>query len=229
MPNSKNKTKKINPNKCLPQEKPYKTGFYEIDLVLDSIRDRLKRQNEIFFNPLLQFSFFPMYLLSELSNTFKEENDTSSILIVPFAESMGVPQQMILYISCASILALGTQFKFRFNPFNGLNETRDGVLQMVSGSVPPIRLGLTNEQQIRRLVKVTKFGLKVNQFLKTFGFPVLFLFIIITICSLNEFDLAMGIVNAILFTIGTIYVVEIIENIFLTILINCYYFKLKIN
>ena len=231
--------KKINPNKCLPQELRakyvddilYEIGFCDsIGFTLDSIKAQSERP--LVFNRVFKFSFFSMYLFDELRNSFEPVNDPASLFIVTFAELMGVPRHILFYISCASLLALGTQFRFRYNPFNGLNETNVGVFQK-SGSVPPIRLGLTNEQLIRRLVKITKFGLKVSRFQNYFVFPLLFLDILLTLYSANssleEFSLAFGIINAIYFLFWTIYVVGIIDNILLTILINCFHFKFKIN
>ena len=202
--------------------------FYKIGLTLNSIRDRLKIA--IFYNPVIKFSIFWLCLLNELYNSFKGENDPSSIIIVPFAELMGVSQQMLFYITCAALLVLSTQFNFRYNPFNDLNETTLGVLQMVAGALPPIKIGLTNEEQVRRLVKIIDLGSKVNGFLNTFVFIILFweiLFIILANFSLKELNLAMVIINAILFTIWTNYVIRIKDYIFFTILINIHYFKPK--
>ena len=120
MPNKK-KTMKIDPKKCLPPELTVESVddiLYEIGFSLDSIRDRPKRP--LVYNPLFKFSFFSLYLLSDLYNSLKEENDPSSIIIVPFAQLMGVSQQTLRFASFASLLGLGTQFKFRHNPWNGV-------------------------------------------------------------------------------------------------------------
>ena len=185
------------------------------------------------FKPLLKFLFFSLYLLIQLFNSFKEEKDSSSIIIVPIPKLMGVPQRMLFYTTCELILTMGTQLEFRYNPFNGLNEMRDVVLLMVSGSVQPIRLGLTNEQQIRRLVKVTEFCIKVKDCLQIFGFAVFILNFMIFIClvksSLKELDDALVILNAFLFSNLVNYVFVILVNTLLTILINYFYFKSKVN
>ena len=227
--------KKITPNKCLPQElraKYFDDILYQIGF-LDSNGFTLDQSDRpLVYNRVFKFAFISLCLFNELHNLFYNVKDPASLMIVTFAELMGVPRHILFYISCASLLALGTQFKFRYNPFNGINERTVGVLRMVSGSVPPIRLGLKNEQQIRRLVKITKFGLKFSRFQNQFGFPLLSVKILITLysanSSLNEFSLSFGIINAIFFLFWTIYVVGIIVNILLTILINCFYFYSKI-
>ena len=140
---------------------------------------------------------------------------------------MGIPQQKLLNFACASLLALGFQCKFRYNPLNGWNETTRGVLKMVSGSVPPKRVGLTNEVQIRRLVKVTKFYLKFIQIQNYSVFPfVLFDFIRAIYSanySLKQFLLSSGFPNAVLFMTYLIYMVDITNNILITILIKAFY------
>ena len=223
MPNKKNKTKRINPNKCLPPELTVESVddiLYEIGFNLDSNRDRPKIQ--IVYNPVIKFSFLSLYLFNVLYNSFKEESDPSSKMIVPFAELMGVTQDMLWHASFASLLSLSSQFKFRYNPFDDGNDRALGVLRMVSGSVPPIRLGLKNEQQIRRLVKITKFCLKFNDIQNKLGLRAFYILFIIysTNSLLKELALSLEIINAILFTIWMTYVAGNFNNLFIRILIN---------
>ena len=227
MPNKKNKTLKIDPKKCLPPELTVESVddiLNEININFNSIRDQPIKQ--LFYNPVIKFSFFSFYLFNDLYNSFKDEKDPSSIIIVPFAQLKGVTQDMLWRASFLSILALGSQIKFRYNPCNILNEITVGVLRMVSGSIPPIRLGLKNEEQIRRLIKITKFGLKVNYFHKI-GLRAFYLYILFTIYSSNsspkELVLSMEIINAMLFTIWMTYLVENINNLSIRILINVFY------
>ena len=203
--------------------------LYKIISTLNSFRKWVKR--EMLSNSVIKYSIFSLYLFNELYNSLKEEKDSSSIIIVPFAELMGVSQQMLFYITCASLLlAMVIQFNFKFNPFNGFNETTVGVLRMFAGSVKPKRLGFINKEQVKQLFKIIELGLNVNEFLNTSVFTVLFweiMFIISTNFSHNEFNLTMSILNGIFFTIWNNYVFGIEDYIFLAILINIHYFKPK--
>ena len=225
---------KLDPNKCLPPELTVESVddiLYRIGLSFDSLRDRPKRQK--FFNPFLKFSFLSMYLLKEVFIiSMNEENDLLFKIMGSFGHLLFVRQHMSLAIILANLLALSIQFVYYMNHLNGAKETYLGVFQMISGSVPPIRLGLTNEKQIRKIVKITKFGIKGIEFNNNWVFPIFALMVLIIIyavkCTLMEI-LLYGIPNALLFMIWTIYVVGVIDNIFLTFFILCLYLKLKIN
>ena len=224
---------KLDPNKCLPPELTVESVddiLYRIGLSFNSLRDGPKRQ--LFFNPFLKFSFLSIYLLKEVFIiVMNEENDLLFKIMGSFGHLMSVRQHISMAFILASLLALSTQTIFFINYWNGIKETYLGVFQMMSGSVPPIRLSLTNEQQIRRLVKITKFCKTGVEFNNNRVFPILCLMTMLTIysikCSLFE-TLLFGIPNALLFMTWTIYVGGAFDTIFLIFFIICLYLRLKI-
>ena len=121
--------------------------------------------------------------------------------IFPFAELMGLSQNMCFYITCVLLLALLTQFEFKYNPFNGLNERAHAVLQMTSGSLPPERLGLTIDE-FERLVNSARIGLKLIKFHYTLLYPIFIL--VVTICLVNSpLSEPFSIINALFFMVWT--------------------------
>ena len=235
------KTLKIDPNKCLRNDL---TTAETENLIFVSSSDSTNNQPKrlLFHNPFQPFKYISIYLFCEsiiipYEEQWVREMGLSFIhsyiefhRIFPFAELMGFSQNMCFNIAYALLLTQLTQFEFRYNPFNVLNERTLGVLQMISGSVPPIRLGLTNEQQIRRLVKITKFSLKIIRYLYLLWFPVFILVIMKTIFSVNSpltKTFPFGISNAILFIVWTTHIVAITVRILFTIWINCIISYLK--
>ena len=224
----------IDPYKCLPPELTVQSVddiLYRIGLSFDSLKDRPKRRK--FFNPFLKFSFLSMYLLREvIIISMKEENDISLKIMGSFGYLLVVRQHMSMALILATSLALSTQTVFFNNHLNGIKQTYLGVLQMISGSVPPIRLGLTNEQQIRKLVKITKFCSIGVEFNNNRVFPGVALMVIIIIysveCSPME-ALLFGLPNALILMTWAIYVVGVIDNLFVIFLITCLYLKMEIN
>ena len=232
MPKNRNKTKKIDPKKCLPPELTRESMdniLCGIGFTWNSIKDYSK--GPIVYNPVLKFTLLSLYLLNGLYNSFKEGKDPSSLIIAPLVEVGDGREHTLFLITSISLMALVTQFKFKGNPFNGVNVTTVGVLQMVSGSVPPIRLGLTNEQQIRRLVKVTKFLLAIDQLMKYCAYPSLYLEIMTNYSANSPLKglnfLSELIIKAIFYIFWTIYVAGIIDNLFLIAWTNWFYFFLK--
>ena len=206
----KNNAKQIDPNKCLPPELTvewFDDIFYRIGLSVDSNREQPKRSK--FFNPYLKFLFISMYFLKEfIVGLIGKENDLLLKIMGSFGNLLGIRYFSTTFILVLSLYALITHFNFFLLHVNGMKPEGSGVLQMVSGSIPPISLGLTNEKKIKRLVEFTKLSINVLEF-SNWVFPIWALVTMITIysvkCSLIE-TLLFGIPNAVLLKIWTLYV-----------------------
>ena len=217
-------------NKCLPPELTVQSVddiLYRIGLSFNSLRDQPKRHK--FFNPFIKFSFLSIYLLREvIVISLNEENDLLFKIMGSFCHLMGVRPHISLPLILASIMILSFQIIYFHNHLIGIKETYLEVFRMISGSVPPIRLGLTNENQITRLVKITRIclrGAKLNNHLvcPIFAFVAVFIIYLVE-CSLFD-ALVFGIPNALLFLIWVIYFVGTIVDIFFIFFIICFISK----
>ena len=135
-------------------------------------------------------------------------------------------------ISLISLLPISIQLIYYYNYRNGIKPTFLRVFQMMSGLVSPKSLGLTDEQQIRKLLNRTKFLLKCTKINNKFIFPFTALNVMLTIysykTSLSE-TVYYGFPNAILSATWVIYFLNSLSYQCLVFYILCLYLKMKIN
>src|SRR6195952_137217 len=150
--------KRINPNKCLPPELIIESVddiLYRIGLSFDSLRDPPKRSQ--FNNPFIVFiTLFAILSEKLITLTVNEENDWILKVIGDLGYLIGVRIYINIAFILTSILGLTSQWIYYYNYRNGIKPTFLRVFQMMSGLVSPKSLGLTDEQQIRKLCDKTK-------------------------------------------------------------------------
>ena len=147
-------------NKCLPPELTVQSVehiLHRIGLTLDSTKSYPKRK--LFFNPIIIFTFLSLIIIREvIVISLSEENDLI-FKIFGITRSLDWNQDNTYSVWRYSIginLGISFQLIYYYNSRNGIKPTFLRVFQMMSGLVSPKSLGLIDEQQITKLLKMNQ-------------------------------------------------------------------------
>ena len=224
----------MNTSQCLPPELTVQSVediLHGIGFSLDSTKTYPKRK--LMFNPIIIFIFVSMYITKEVVILSLEvQNDFTFKVLGSVGYLLGVRKQggydMIL-ISCFPVYF---QLVYYYNHRNGIKPTFLRVFQMMSGLVSPKSLGLTDEQQIRKLLKLTKVSIKFIKFNNNKMCPAITFAIalIIYLIHTNGMEtLCYGIPCGFAMALTGTYAMNVVNyHTFLQYII-CLYLKMKIN
>ena len=224
----------MNTSQCLPPELTVQSVeeiLHRIGLTLDSTKSYPKRK--LFFNPIIIFIFCLMIITKEVFIlTLDEQNDLTFKVLGSVGYFLGIRKQYSFPTFLISFFPISFQLIYYYNYRNGIKPTFLRVFQMMSGLVSPKSIGLTDEVQIRKLLKLTKFLTKYLELNSTRIVPVSPFTFIITIYMINTNlmeTVCYGLPNAINYSILAIYALILISyHVFLQYII-CLYLKIKIN
>ena len=169
-------------DKCLPKELTIESVediLHGIGFPLDSTKTYPKRK--LLFNPIIIFTFISLYTLKEiLIISLNEENELIFKVLGSVGHFLGIRRIFSLCFILFSIMISTFQMIFYYNYRNGIKPTFLRVFQMMSGLVSPKSLGLTDEQQIIKLLKLTKTLVKCLRFQNQWMIPVFaFVFLLV--------------------------------------------------
>ena len=221
-------------NKCLPQELTVQSVehiLHRIGLTLDSTKSYPKRK--LFFNPILLFIILSIITFREVFViSLNEENDLIFKVLGSFGYFMGLRRELSLCLFCYSGLAMGFQLIYYYNYRIGIKPTFLRVFQMMSGLVSPKSLGLTDEQQIRKMMKWTERVVKLLDFHNNWFSPYTSMIFLLTVYSFKtnmSEAFIYGIPNSIIFAIWIHKTNNIITYQLFILYILSSYLKIKIN
>ena len=229
-----NKMASMDVNKCLPPELTIESVddiLYRIGLCFTSIRVRPKRKK--LYNPYLIFTFLLLFQIKELFIiSFNEENDSILKAIGSLGYILGMRVTYSIIITLGTIINLSSQLIYFYNYKNGIKPTFLLIFLMMSGLIPPKSLGLNNYKEIIKLLKITRYGLKLISWNNQIILPIFGTFCFLGIYSLkcNVIEmLTFGIINNILIIIWAIYCSNMVTYQIFLFYIICLYLKIKIN
>ena len=147
----------FDPNVILPQNviiSSAENNLYRIGLCLTS-RNDLNRNK--LHNPLLIFSVNLIVFIKCLISLFSP-NDYKYLFIIigDFSYLLGIRIYLIITVFLYILLAITSQLIYYYNYKNDIKPTFLKVFEMMSGLVSPKSIGLTNEKQIYKLIKLSK-------------------------------------------------------------------------
>jgi hypothetical protein len=219
-------------NKLLPKNivlKGAQNHLYRIGLNLIS-NGREKR--DIFHNPLLIFGVqIVIVIKSIVSLLTPKEYEKFLTIFGDFAHFFGPEIHFNIITILSTVLALISQLINYYNYKNGINPTYLKVFDMMSGLISPKSIGLTNKEEIYKLIKESKFLFSFCEWnthiiVPLMGFLLSLLPFIIN-CSLLDIIL-FGIPHSILYTIAVHYTTSIMIWSVVYFYLICRYIKIKI-
>jgi hypothetical protein len=219
-------------NKVLPQNivlKGAENHLFRIGLNLIS-DGNIKRR--IFYNPVLIFSVnIAIVMKSVVSILTPEENKKLLIIIGDFSHFLGLETHYNVILILSIFLGLISQLINYYNYKNGIKHTYLKVFDMMSGLISPKSIGLTNKEEIYKLMKESKilflfFKWNINYFLPPIGF-LLNLFPFIINNSFLEI-IIFGIPHSFFWAIAVNYISCLMLWPFVYFYLICRYIKIKI-
>ena len=147
----------ININKVLPPNlaiDSIENILYSIGLSHQSIREGIKRS--LFFSP----KFIAIIILSFTINqtlSLLTVDEFSHLLLNELSLGMGIAYYISIDLIIISLMTLFMQSVYYWNHKRGLEPTFVRVFQVMSGSITPSSVGLTNERQVRQLLSIAKW------------------------------------------------------------------------
>ena len=182
----------FNCNKVLPNELVIDSiddYLYEIGLCHHLVSDRTKRSN--INSPKLIFIVLLFNLILSFLPNFTDD-ETTLILLTDFGHYNGIKFFVNIQIILISCMALFNQLVYYLNYKRGIEPTFLRVFQVLSGSLPPSAVGLTDESQVNGLLKIGKW-LRPLHYNTMILFP-LFLFCFILRAFLSTYDLKYALI-----------------------------------
>ena len=224
----------MDPNNCLPPEMTVQSVediLHRIGLTLNSTKSYPKRK--LFFNPIIIFTFMSLFIVREgVITLINEENDLILKVLGSYGYLIGMKREFSILLLLFSILSLSFQLIYYYNYRNGIKPTFLRVFQMMSGLVSPKSLGLTDEQQIRKLLKRTNILLKFFNLNNEIIVPFFAFIFPLTVYSFKTELLEIicyGIPNSVILMIWGTYMNNNFSYQFGMNYIICVYLKMKIN
>src|ERR1700712_2335163 len=200
----------IDPNKCLPPELVIESVddiLYRIGLSFDSLRDRPKRK--LIDHPLVAFVMVSIFMTERIITVSLSDGfDVPFKALGSVGHFIGVRRLFDLFFILNAVFNLSSQLLYYYNYRNGIKPTFLRVFQMMSGLVSPKSLGLTDEQQIRKLVKITQWLLSLMFLNNNIAIPIVGIVLDPTIYLIYGYPfeaLVFGIPNGILLAIWARY------------------------
>ena len=224
----------MNTNQCLPPELTVQSVediLHRIGLTLDSTKTYPKRK--LMFDPIIIFTFCLLLITKEvIILSLDEQNDFTFKVLGSVGYLIGFRQIVCLDGILISFFPVYFQLIYYYNHRIGIKPTFLRVFQMMSGLISPQSLGLTEEQEIRKLLKLTKTSIKFIEMNNNQMSPAItFIFVlIIYMINTNVMEaICYGIPCA--FTIAMLgtYAMNVVNyHTFLQYII-CLYLKMKTN
>ena len=163
----------FNSSQLLPQNLVIvsaETYLYRIGLSLTT-KSYVKRPK--LNHPLLVFIVTVISIIKiAISLFFSENNKYYFIIVGDFGYLFGV--RFLLNISAIlyMLLALSSQLIHYYNYKNDIKPNFLKIFEMISGLVSPKSIGLSNEKEILRLLKVSKFLFIITKFISQNIIPI---------------------------------------------------------
>jgi hypothetical protein len=218
-------------NKPLPQSIAFNSidnHLYRIGLSLIS-KNHEKRSR--FYNPLLISSVNIICLIKcTISLILSEENEKLLIINGYFAHFLGSKTNLNAAGFLAFLLTLIQQITYYYNSKNDLNLTDLKVFDMMSGLISPNSIGLTNGEEIYKLIKQSKLWFSLCTYNNRILIPIFALStsLLPFVLNCSALDIIIfGISHSLLYSMGIHFVCTInVWQIFYFRLI-CRYINIK--
>ena len=158
--------------------------LYRIGLSFDSTAGKRRK---LLCNPRLIFVVFILYLIQNNINLFViREDPFLSKVFGNYGYFLKVGVIWSIVFNFGSLLVLSSQFTYYYNHKNDIKPTFLRVFQMMSGSITPRAVGLTNSEQILKLLKKTRILFKIIDFNNKYLLPFVAFFFIIAIYNIRR-------------------------------------------
>ncbi len=147
----------FDPKKLLPQNvilKSVDSPPYRIGLSLFQTNESVRRKD--LHNPKLIFIIELQLFIRQIISLYASEKDPQFFVYIGDLGYFYTRIHVAVAIAFITFLVLSSQILHYLNYKNGIKPSYLKPLQMISGLVSPQSIGLTNKEEIYKLVKVSK-------------------------------------------------------------------------
>ena len=147
--------------------------LYDIGLSLTSVSNE-RKQRKLLNKPIFVLTVNAVFLLIRIAIAcVSNENDQLLKILGDFTHMYGkLKQNFNIIFILFTTFGLYSQWVYYLNHKRGIKPTFLRVFHMMSGSVTPREVGLTNEEDVRHLVRITRRIRKIIWFNNDYVIPV---------------------------------------------------------
>ena len=205
--------------------------LYDIGLSLTSTRD-VQTPRKLIYHPLVVLSITALVVIQHVIAIFVDQDHRILLnLMGSPGDFFGVKVLTNWFLIQFTLISIFSQIIFYYNYVKGVDNTFIKIFQMMSGKRLPSSIGLKNQQDVFKLINITR---KLNWVIKlnnkynitTLTFVFYFLVYLVNNDILNT--LVYGVPNSILMTIWDHHCMNIFGYQFLYFNIICVYIKIRI-
>ena len=204
--------------------------LYSIGLCHHSVREDKKR-SAINSPKIILFVVISTMIMQTIS--LFTDNEFTHLLLNELSLGMGIAFYASCLIIILSLMTIFSQSVYYWNYKRGIEPTFVRVFQVMSGSITPSSVGLTNERQVRQLFSIGKWikplltNNKILPHLMVFGYTYLAYLHIDE--SISRFILIILFpYHFIFFSIWVYYCQNLVTIQLLLFILICNYFKIKL-
>ena len=155
----------------------------------------------------------------------------SAVVIGDIDFFIGVNNRFNIYQVIFNLPLIGSQIIYYYNHKRGIKPSFLRIFRVMAGRLPPVSVGITDQEQLRKLLKVTRLSMKLmkvnsNYVLPALGFSFLTLLYIMKTSLLAT--LTFGLMNILIITLLGHYTGNIYGYQFLFFYLLCRYLRLKL-
>ena len=221
---------RIDCNKVLPRElaiEDIEDILYSIGLSHQSVSDEPKRSP--INNPKFIITFVFVVTIMKVVSQFTDD-ELTLLLLTEYSHYLRIKIYITINIVFLALIVLFAEVNYFWNEWRGVKPTFVRVLQVLSGSVPPSSVGLTDERIVKQLLKLAKWLPMIKKNNETIILLLNALFVLCFYFLSMDFDRALqfGIYPVIINTLLAYYTFSIINIKIFLFFILCKYFVLKI-
>ena len=221
-----------NPNKCLDPEMTIKSIddiLFDIGLTPTSTREE-QRKRRLFYDSRTVFIVLLLYSIVKALCLLVDQHNPLAKYLCDFSPLVGLTYH---WNSSTLVFALSTlwlQIHYYTNYRCGIEPTFLRVFKMLSGTVSPISVGLTNQKDINSLVRISKFLFLFLSALRkmcpfiTFSYPLTPYILKATLLD----TILFGLPGTFTFMVAGQHMTSILSAKFIHFTILCQYLKLKL-
>ena len=201
--------------------------LFSIGLCHQSVKDGTKRS--LFFNPKLILFIVINNLFMQTMSVFTDDEFTH-LLLNELGHGIGISFFNSILNIIFSLMTLFSQSVYYWNYKRGIEPTFVRVFQVMSGSITPSSVGLTNERQVKQLLSIAKWVKPLLRSNKIIIPIVIIAFILINyLCSKTK--ITVIILSPYLFiysSIWTFHAINLLSIQLLLFYMICKYFIIKL-
>ena len=223
----------IDLNKNLPEElviNDIDHTLYEIGLIVRSRKEFVKKRSVV-NHPTVIFTLIFIMLMSKIIPIIIGQSYSTAIVLGDIGFFIGLNNRFNIYQVILNWPLICSQLIYYYNFKRGIKPSFLRVFRMMAGRLEPASVGITDQEQLCKLLKVTRISMKLMKLNSNYLFPVLG-FSFFTLLYLLKTDLlatlTFGLIQTILLTFVSHYIGNIYGYQFLFFYLLCRYLRLKL-